>query len=120
MPHPPGSHRLLTHQVSASGDGVERMVVWWQLPSSRLDGGRLVEWKHDFQTAGTLVVATRLRGGPPERLAPHRALWVMQTVVPRHAGDIRPGTLRSIERDLEPCLGKDGSGEEADSGVPER
>lgn len=28
MPHPPGSHRLLTRQVLASGDGVERMVVW--------------------------------------------------------------------------------------------
>jgi predicted RNA binding protein YcfA (HicA-like mRNA interferase family) len=29
-----------------------------------------------------------------------------QTVVPKHGGDIRPGTLRSIERDVEPCLGK--------------
>lgn len=28
-----------------------------------------------------------------------------QTVIPIHAGDITPGTLRSIERDLEPCLG---------------
>ena len=28
-----------------------------------------------------------------------------QTVIPLHAGDITPGTLRSIERDLEPCLG---------------
>ncbi|MHB8288061.1 MAG: type II toxin-antitoxin system HicA family toxin [Acidimicrobiales bacterium] len=28
-----------------------------------------------------------------------------QTVVPLHAGDIPTGTLRSIERDLEPCLG---------------
>ena len=24
---------------------------------------------------------------------------------PVHAGDLTPGTLRSIERDLEPCLG---------------
>ncbi len=29
-----------------------------------------------------------------------------QTVVPLHGGDIPIGTLRSIERDLEPCLGK--------------
>ena len=29
-----------------------------------------------------------------------------QTVVAKHGGDIRPGTLRSIVRDLEPCLGK--------------
>ncbi|MGH9151076.1 MAG: type II toxin-antitoxin system HicA family toxin [Acidimicrobiales bacterium] len=29
-----------------------------------------------------------------------------QTVVPVHTGDIPPGTLRSIERDLTPCLGK--------------
>jgi predicted RNA binding protein YcfA (HicA-like mRNA interferase family) len=29
------------------------------------------------------------------------------TVVPMHRGDIPPGTLRSIVRLLEPCLGKD-------------
>jgi predicted RNA binding protein YcfA (HicA-like mRNA interferase family) len=29
-----------------------------------------------------------------------------QTVVPKRGGDIRPGTLRSIVRDLEPCLGE--------------
>lgn len=29
-----------------------------------------------------------------------------QTVIPIHSGDIAPGTLRSIERDLTPCLGK--------------
>lgn len=30
-----------------------------------------------------------------------------QTTVPVHAGeDLPPGTLRAIERDLEPCLGK--------------
>jgi len=29
------------------------------------------------------------------------------TTVPMHAGDdIPPGTLRAIERDMEPCLGK--------------
>ena len=28
------------------------------------------------------------------------------TTVPQHAGDIPPGTLRAIERDLEPALGK--------------
>lgn len=30
-----------------------------------------------------------------------------QTTVPVHAGrDLPPGTLKAIERDLEPCLGK--------------
>lgn len=30
-----------------------------------------------------------------------------QTTIPIHAGeDIPPGTLRAIERDLEPCLGR--------------
>ncbi|MGQ0669713.1 MAG: type II toxin-antitoxin system HicA family toxin [Actinomycetota bacterium] len=30
-----------------------------------------------------------------------------QTTVPVHAGqDLPPGTLRAIERDLEPCLGE--------------
>jgi len=30
-----------------------------------------------------------------------------ETTVPVHAGeDLPPGTLRAIERDLEPCLGK--------------
>jgi len=30
-----------------------------------------------------------------------------RTTVPVHAGDdLKPGTLRAIERDLEPCLGK--------------
>ncbi len=28
------------------------------------------------------------------------------TVVPMHRGDLPKGTLRKIERDLEPCLGK--------------
>ena len=29
-----------------------------------------------------------------------------RTTVAYHAGDIRPGTLRAIERDLEPVFGK--------------
>lgn len=28
------------------------------------------------------------------------------TVLPMHKGDLPKGTLRKIERDLEPCLGK--------------
>lgn len=28
------------------------------------------------------------------------------TTVPQHTGDIPIGTLRAIERDMEPCLGK--------------
>jgi predicted RNA binding protein YcfA (HicA-like mRNA interferase family) len=29
-----------------------------------------------------------------------------QTVIPVHGGDLKAGTLRSIERQLEPALGK--------------
>jgi predicted RNA binding protein YcfA (HicA-like mRNA interferase family) len=29
------------------------------------------------------------------------------TVIPMHNGDIPAGTLRAIQRQLEPCLGKD-------------
>ena len=28
------------------------------------------------------------------------------TTVPMHAGDVSPGTLRSIQRHMEPCYGK--------------
>ncbi|HEX6221185.1 MAG TPA: type II toxin-antitoxin system HicA family toxin [Acidimicrobiia bacterium] len=28
------------------------------------------------------------------------------TILPMHTGDLPKGTLREIERDLEPCLGK--------------
>lgn len=31
---------------------------------------------------------------------------VVRTAVPVHAGDVPKGTLRKIERDLEPALGK--------------
>jgi predicted RNA binding protein YcfA (HicA-like mRNA interferase family) len=32
---------------------------------------------------------------------------LVQTVVPQHAGrDVAPGTVRAIERDLEPAFGK--------------
>jgi len=30
-----------------------------------------------------------------------------QTTIPMHSGDIPVGTLRAIQRQLEPCLGKD-------------
>jgi predicted RNA binding protein YcfA (HicA-like mRNA interferase family) len=33
---------------------------------------------------------------------------IVQTVVALHAGDVPNGTLRAIEKDLEPVLGKDG------------
>lgn len=29
-----------------------------------------------------------------------------QAVIPVHRGDMKPGTLRSIERQLAPCLGE--------------
>jgi hypothetical protein len=32
---------------------------------------------------------------------------VSRTTVAQHPGDIRPGTLRAIERDLEPVFGKE-------------
>jgi len=31
---------------------------------------------------------------------------VARTTIAQHPGDIRPGTLRAIERDLEPVFGK--------------
>lgn len=31
---------------------------------------------------------------------------ICRTTVAQHSGDIRPGTLRAIERDLEPVFGK--------------
>jgi predicted RNA binding protein YcfA (HicA-like mRNA interferase family) len=31
---------------------------------------------------------------------------VCRTTIAQHQGDIRPGTLRAIERDLEPAFGK--------------
>jgi predicted RNA binding protein YcfA (HicA-like mRNA interferase family) len=32
--------------------------------------------------------------------------WSCQTVVAMHPGDISKGTLKAIEKQLEPCLGK--------------
>ncbi len=49
----------------------------------------------------------RLRGGPAE--GPHVIVRCgrCSTVVPVHGGeDLAPGTLRAIERQLGPCLGK--------------
>jgi predicted RNA binding protein YcfA (HicA-like mRNA interferase family) len=31
---------------------------------------------------------------------------IVRTTIAQHSGDIRPGTLRAIERDLEPVFGK--------------
>jgi predicted RNA binding protein YcfA (HicA-like mRNA interferase family) len=36
----------------------------------------------------------------------NRGTWVIMVVVPQHSGDVPRGTLRSIERDLEPMLGE--------------
>ena len=36
----------------------------------------------------------------------NRGTWVIMVVVPQHGGDMPKGTLRSIERDLEPMLGE--------------
>jgi hypothetical protein len=53
-----------------------------------------------------VVVARRLeepRGAGSDHLIVRCGSW--PTVIPVHSGDIPPGTLRAIERDLEPCLG---------------
>ena len=36
----------------------------------------------------------------------NRGTWVIMVVVPQYGGDVPKGTLRSIERDLEPMLGE--------------
>jgi predicted RNA binding protein YcfA (HicA-like mRNA interferase family) len=56
-------------------------------------------------------IARRLRklgGTYREARGSHRLYRVggCTTVVPMHKGDIPKGTLRKIERDLEPCLGE--------------
>lgn len=59
-------------------------------------------------TARVLIRRLRERGCQSVRQRGPHQIWRCgdcQTVVPVHAGDLTPGTLRSIERDLEPCLG---------------
>lgn len=59
-------------------------------------------------TARVLIRKLRERGCVSMRQWGSRQIWrcdSCQTVIPVHAGDLTPGTLRSIERDLEPCLG---------------
>lgn len=59
-------------------------------------------------TARALTRILRRLGCEPVRQHGSHQIWrraSCQTVVPLHAGDLTPGTLRSIERDLEPCLG---------------
>lgn len=59
-------------------------------------------------TARVIIRKLRERGcGSVRQRGSHR-IWRCgncQSVIPLHAGDLTPGTLRSIERDLEPCLG---------------
>jgi len=59
-------------------------------------------------TARTLIRRLRERGCEPVRQRGSHQIWRCrncQTVIPLHTGDIPAGTLRSIERDLEACLG---------------
>ncbi len=59
-------------------------------------------------TAPALVHRLRDFGCEPVRQRGSHQIWrcgTCRTVVPVHAGDIPVGTLRSIERDLVPCLG---------------
>lgn len=59
-------------------------------------------------TARELTRHLRERGCNSARQRGSHQIWRCgncQTVIPTHTGDITPGTLRSIERDLERCLG---------------
>ena len=58
-------------------------------------------------TARVLLRKLRELGCEPVRQRGSHQIWRCgncQTVIPLHARDIPTGTLRSIERDLEPCL----------------
>jgi len=56
----------------------------------------------------------RLGGKMLRQRGSHRVYWAIcpdgssvQTVVPQHVGrDVAPGTVRAIEKDLEPAFGK--------------
>ena len=59
-------------------------------------------------TARALVRKLREHGCQSVRQRGSHQIWRCgncQTVIPMHTGDLTPGTLKSIERDLEPCLG---------------
>ena len=59
-------------------------------------------------TARALIRRLRERGCESVHQRGSHQTWRCgncQTVIPVHPGDLTPGTLRSIERDLEPCLG---------------
>jgi predicted RNA binding protein YcfA (HicA-like mRNA interferase family) len=59
-------------------------------------------------TARVLIRKLRERGCQSVRQRGSHQIWRCgdcQTVIPVHAGDLTPGTLSSIERDLEACLG---------------
>ena len=65
----------------------------------------LIDWN---VRARRLVRILRQRGCEPVRQRGSHQIWRCancQTVIPLHIGDIPTGTPRSIERDLEPCLG---------------
>lgn len=70
------------------------------LPSTTVDRAAV--------TARRLAQILRRSGCEVVRQKGSHQVWrcrECQTVVPVHSGDIPKGTLRSIERDLEPCLG---------------
>jgi predicted RNA binding protein YcfA (HicA-like mRNA interferase family) len=59
-------------------------------------------------TARVLIGKLREHGCHSVRQSGSHQIWRCgncQTVVPVHAGDLTPGMLRSIVRDLAPCLG---------------
>ena len=62
-------------------------------------------------TSREVLRRIRQRGGEPVKLhqvGSHAKYEVggCRTIIPVHARDIPTGTLRAIERDLEPCLGR--------------
>jgi predicted RNA binding protein YcfA (HicA-like mRNA interferase family) len=62
-------------------------------------------------TSREVLRRIRRHGGEPVKLhqvGSHAKYMVggCKTIIPVHARDIPTGTLRAIERDLEPCLGR--------------
>lgn len=67
--------------------------------------------------SGPAAAAVHGSHGPPKQIGSHRRYVVLYTreagtpgtvatTVPQHLGDLRLGTIRAIERDLEPAFGK--------------
>ncbi len=72
-------------------------VTYTELVSAR-------QWR-----AQEVAKVLRKRGAEMVRMKGSHAVWRYQncqTVVPMHRGDMPTGTVRAIERDMEPALGR--------------